>query len=196
MSQNPSNLTAFRDAFKGIRANRYTLECPFRDGPKSWEEKIYVRALSLPGTNIGMIPVAYQGRVVKFSGERQFGEWTVQVYDSSSRNLRQLLEDWVQKMDNASSHEYHYNFASDWTVNYGDDLGGVNPGHVGFDGPANTRQMKLYSCWPIDISPIDLSHDSYDTFAEFSLTVAYDYHEFIGGFGSGAGGGAGGSVGS
>lgn len=176
MSQNPSDLTSFRNTFRGIRSNRYTLSCPI-PGLANWDEKVYVRALSLPGTNIGMIPVAYQGRVVKFSGERQFGEWTVQVYDSSVRDIRKQLELWVQRMDNAATHAQNHNFVSEspWTVNYGDDVNGT---HAGFIGPSATRRMKLYNCWPIDISPIDLSHDSYDTFAEFTLTIAYDYHEF------------------
>jgi len=180
-SNNPSTLLSFRKTFSGIRANRYSLDCPFpTNAGFDLAEKVYVRAISFPGSNIGMIPVAYQGRVVKYSGERQFGEWTMQVYDSSDRDLRKRLEDWMQTCDNASSHAYNSDVSRDWVVNYGDDthtnFGTTHPGHI---GPGTRRSLKLRSCWPTDISPIDLSHDSYDTFAEFSLTIAYDYHEYV-----------------
>jgi len=192
---NPDTLLSFRQTFSGIRANRYTLDCPFpTNAGFDLAEKVYVRAISFPGSNIGMIPVAYQGRVVKFSGERQFGEWTMQVYDSSDRDLRKRLEDWMQTCDNASTHAYNSDVTKDWTVNYGDDTHTqFGTTHPGFVGPGPTRQLKLRNCWPTDISPIDISHDAYDTFAEFSLTIAYDFHEYpdVQGFGQGTGGGAG-----
>lgn len=181
MSQNPNTLTGFRNAFKGIRSNRYTLTCPFPPGVgQGWggEEKIYVRALSLPGSDIGQIPVSYQGRVVKFSGERQFGEWSMVVYDSSTKDIRRQLEKWMQLMDDAETHKQNHNVTSlaPWLLNYGDDSNGT---HGGFQGPNTARQVKLFGCWPSNISPIDLAHDSYDSFAEFSLTIAYDYHIFM-----------------
>ena len=180
MSTNPSTLAQFRQNFKGIRANRYSLSCPFPTGLGGGSNlnKIYVRALSLPGSNIGMIPVAYQGRIIKFSGERQFGEWNVIVYDSSlGAGLRKELENWMQKMDDSETHAQNHNLtATKWTLKYGDDTNGT---HTGFAGPGATRQVELYGVWPMDISPVDLSHDSYDTFAEFSLTIAYDYHKFV-----------------
>jgi len=181
MSTNPNTLTQFRNTFAGIRANRYTLYCPFiGNAGFNGAEKVYVRAVSFPGSDIGMIPVAYQGRIVKFSGERQFGEWTMTVYDSSDRDIRRRLEDWMQLMDNARDHRYNADVSTDWQLNYGDDRhGGFGTTHPGFLGPGPNRRMALRHCWPVSVSPIDLSHDSYDSFAEFSLTVAYDYHEFV-----------------
>ena len=38
------------------------------------------------------------------------------------------------------------------------------------------KTMELYNCWPIDISAIDLNYEAADSFAEFTLTFAYDYH--------------------
>ena len=43
--------------------------------------------------------------------------------------------------------------------------------------------ITLRNCFPIDISAMELSYDAVDTFAEFTITLAYDYWEVdAGGF--------------
>ena len=133
-----------------------------------------------------MIPVSYQGRVIKFAGERQFAEWSVQVYDVSHSNatgtgtgissvdIRTKLEQWIEDCDGANTHIQRFNNAAttNWTVQF-DDIND-NSGN----GPVveYNKTMQLYNCWPIDISAIDLNYEAADSFAEFTLTFAYDYH--------------------
>ena len=172
------NIQGFRDTFKGSRSNRYKITGQKSAGGAAVQLGadpfvLYAKSTSFPGSQIGMIPVSYQGRVIKFTGERQFTEWSVQVYDHvGSNNMRDLFEKWIEECDGANSHKQRYDNASDtaWTVEFDD----IDADTIG-TGTYN-KKMLLYNCWPIDITPTDLNYEAADSFAEFTLTFAYDYH--------------------
>lgn len=172
----------FRQNFKGVRSNRFEIngtyvtssngnsESPTVPGGNAF--KIYAKAASVPGSSIGIIPVGYKGRPVKFSGERTYTDWAVQVYDSNIVDIRQRFEDWIELMDNRREHEINYNLTSDWEVLYQDIAGTQSNSNY-------NKRIKLVHCFPVDISPIELSYDVPDTFAEFTLTLTYDYWEYV-----------------
>ena len=181
------NIQGFRDTFRGSRSNRYKIT-----GQKSAGElagttdlidpfTLYAKSTSFPGSQIGMIPVSYQGRVIKFTGERQFTEWSIQVYDvsktSDTNNLRDMFEQWIEESDAANLHKQRYDNASNsaWTVEFDD----IDTDTVGGNGVKYQKKMELHNCWPIDISAIDLNYEAADSFAEFTLTFAYDYHREV-----------------
>jgi hypothetical protein len=178
----------FRNNFKGTRSNRFIITPgnpptgidPVTGGkPEVDDFKLYAKATSYPGSAIGMIPVSYQGRVVKYSGERQFAEWSIQVYDSSVAsgiNLRKYFENWITLGDHPLTHKQQYNIASQtpWQVAF-DDI--IASGAGGGVTPTYKKTLFLHNCWPIDISAIDLNYEAADSFAEFTLTLAYDFHK-------------------
>lgn len=173
------DIQAFRNGFKGTRSNRYKITVtgptvsPAGTVPNY---ELYVKSLSFPGSQIGMIPVAYQGRIVKFSGERQFQEWQMQVYDDNiSNGGRKFFENWLQTMDKAKEHTTNSNnCATTWTIEH---LHGAALG--GGAGGEGSKKMQIFNVWPIGISPIDLSYESADSFAEYSIDIAYDYHQML-----------------
>ena len=176
------NINVFRQNFSSSRSNRYKITGTFTGGgtPVSVSGPfiLYAKATSFPGSQIGMIPVSYQGRVIKFTGERQFTEWSIQVYDvattQTSNELRHQFEDWMEELDSAASHKQRFNFAAapSWTVEFDD----IDNDTIGGSNQSYNKKMELFNCWPIDISPIDLNYEAADSFAEFTLTFAYDYH--------------------
>ena len=179
------DIQGFRGKFNGVRANRYKIITGANSTLQAENGEIYIKALSIPGTQIGMIPVSFQGRQIKFSGDRQFGEWAITVYDSTIGNLRKSFEGWIDKMDGFLTHKINYNVCDPiWQVLYNDGVGQTNPGGSLVTGQTG---FKLYNVWPVDISPIDLSYDMVDSFAEFTITLAYDYHESTSGTGTGTG---------
>ena len=187
----------FRDKFKGTRSNRFIITpgnpptgiiLPTSSTvPVVNDFKLYAKATSYPGSAIGMIPVSYQGRVVKYSGERQFAEWSIQVYDSSASvasgvNLRNYFENWITLGDDPLTHNQQYNIASTtpWQVTFDDIInsGPAVPGGAGGGvSPTYNKTLFLFNCWPIDISAIDLNYEAADSFSEFTLTLAYDFHK-------------------
>ena len=179
------NITDFRAGFKGTRSNRFIITPGTKptggpDGqPVLNDFKLYAKATSFPGSAIGMIPVSYQGRVVNYSGERQFAEWSIQVYDSSassSVNIRKYFEDWMTLGDDPETHVQKYNIASQgaWKIEF-DDITATTVG--GSNTDTYKKPFFLFNCWPIDISAIDLNYEAADSFAEFTLTLAYDFHK-------------------
>lgn len=177
------NIQGFRAGFSSSRSNRYKItgEMPNNLGTLDNSFTLYAKSVSFPGSQIGMIPVSYQGRVIKFAGERQFAEWSVQVYDVSTNNttagtvdIRTKLEQWIEDCDGANTHKQRFNNAATtvWTVQF-DDIDGNT---IGGNTVSYNKTMQLYNCWPIDISAIDLNYEAADSFAEFTLTFAYDYH--------------------
>jgi len=166
------NIDTFRQSFKGVRANRFEIFGRTPVNVDIPDFKIYAKAGSVPGSSIGIIPVGFKGRPVKFSGERTYTDWAVQVYDSSKTDLRKVIEDWIDKMDSRSDHEVNYDYTADWEVHY-QDMTNTSSNSL------YKRKIKLVHCFPVDISPVDLSYDAPDTFAEFTLTLTYDYWQYI-----------------
>ena len=174
------NIQGFRNTFSSSRSNRYKITGTMPKGLGTLDDSftLYAKSVSFPGSQIGMIPVSYQGRVIKFAGERQFAEWSVQVYDvstnASSVDIRTQLEQWIEDCDGANTHKQRFNNAAttEWTVQFDD----IDDDTIGGHGVGYNKTMKLHNCWPIDISAIDLNYEAADSFAEFTLTFAYDYH--------------------
>lgn len=187
-----TNINNFRSQFSGVRPNRFTIRGNFPGGVGAQTTAafdVYCKATQLPGSSIGVIPVPWMGRVVKFSGERSYADWTIQVYESSitSNDLRSGFEQWIELMDGRDSHKINYSLTETWQVVYMDMNGTVS----GQGNPTGNRTISLIHCFPVDISPVDLSYDVVDTFSEFTVTLAYDYWQFGDAAGSGAAGAAG-----
>ena len=173
------NIQTFRNDFSSSRSNRYKITGKMPDDLGRLDDTftLYAKSVSFPGSQIGMIPVSYQGRVIKFTGERQFAEWSVQVYDVAFVatdpyiDIRSKLEAWIEKCDGANTHKQIYNKVAPlpWTIEFDDTNDQSSSNNY-------NKKMELYNCWPIDISAIDLSYEAADSFAEFTLTFAYDYH--------------------
>jgi hypothetical protein len=174
-----ATLDDFRKGFKGVRGNRFrvsgvlnTVNAESSASPQASEFEFYCKAASIPGSGVGVIPVGYKGRPIKFSGERTYTDWVVSIYDSSTLDLREKFEDWIEGMDRRNEHEINYNNAnSNWTVEYMDMDGTKSDSNY-------RKKIRLINCFPIDLSAMEMSYDIPDTFAEFAVTFAYDRWEY------------------
>jgi hypothetical protein len=173
-----ATLDQFREGFRGVRGNRFRVTGNFPSTistPTAQTFEFYCKASAVPGSSIGMIPVGYKGRPVKFSGERVYQDWAIAIYDSSTEELRAKFEAWIDLMDSRNAHEINYNISDDaWGIDYMDMLGNLSQSNSSY-----VKKIRLRNAFPIDISAMEMSYDVNDTFAEFSVTVAYDYWEYI-----------------
>ena len=185
-------LNNFRQEFKGVRPNRFLIETA-TEGDEILKGLfntatlyVYVKAADLPGSTIGTIPVAWQGRVVKFSGERMYADWSINCYESNIKNkdLRDGFEKWMELMDTRECHAINYNLTLDWIVKWSD----INPNTTKTPGASNSlsdgksqdssdfnKAIKLKNCFPTDVGSVTLNYDLSDSFSEFTVTMAYDY---------------------
>ena len=114
-------LNEFRNNFFGVRPNRFLVETRWPTAVRSPDLSdlfIYVKGADLPGSNIGTINLAWQGRIIKFAGERQYSDWVINVYDSNipAKDLRTGFEAWMEALDGRNTHQLNYNLVSDWVI--------------------------------------------------------------------------------
>lgn len=174
------SINEFRQNFYGLRPNRFRVDGVFPTGIGIGTSNfnIYVKAADLPASTIGAIPVAWQGRVVKFSGERVYSDWVISVYDSNipAESLRLGFEEWIEKMDGRDSHNISYNLTENWYVFYNDLNGNqTSTDQANFNPSGYSQGILLHNCFPVEVGPIQLNYDLTDTFAEFTVQIAYDY---------------------
>ena len=127
------------------------------------------KAAQLPGSTVGIVPVYYFGREMKFAGNRTFTDWTLQIINDEDFKIRDALERWMNAIN---SHEGNLRSSSARTP-------------VSYTGSATVNQysktnqkLKAYTfigMFPVDIAPIDLDWGSNDSIEEYSVTFAYQY---------------------
>jgi len=54
-----------------------------------------VEAATLPGSNFGIIPMAFRGRILKLAGDRTFAEWQTTIINDTDFAIRNAIERWM-----------------------------------------------------------------------------------------------------
>jgi hypothetical protein len=129
------------------------------------------KSAQLPGSTVGTVPLFYFGRELKFAGNRNFADWTIQIINDENFKIRKGFEKWMNAIN---SH----------TTNYRNG-GAVSPTSYTVDAKVDQynkigTSIKTYTfigAFPVDISPIDLDWGSNDSIEEFSVTLAYQWWE-------------------
>jgi len=143
--------------------------------------KIVCKASSIPAATTGVVEVPYLGRKIKVAGDRSFADWTVTVMDDQNHKYREKFERWMEYIGNSAM-----------------NINGQTPSYKGsatvrlIDRAAGqeTAVWTMMGLFPSDIGAMDMSYETNDSIAEYTVTFAYDYH--ISGVGNvGAGGLAG-----
>lgn len=170
----------FRQRFLGVRQNRFMVVPQWPSGLVGPDEKftsVYVKAADIPEASIGVITVPWMGRAIKFSGERTYVDWAIQVYESndSANDLRKLFEAWMELMDQRNEHKINYDVATDWEVWYNDMVPGNKESSTTF-----SRGIRLKKCFPVNVGTVSMDYDIADSFSVFPITLAYDYWEPLG----------------
>lgn len=181
------DITSFKNQFDGgTRPNRFivTGEIGKGEGVEKKEIKnILVKAASIPAQTLGIIQVPFRGRVAKLPGDRVYAEWTFTLLDTNEEgkdSTRRHFELWHE-----SFNKHFANTAHDGSV-----LDGIHPesytewtvGQLNTQGTEiQSRSVRLYNCWPVEVGAIDLSYDTADALTEYSITLAYDYLALVDG---------------
>ena len=146
-------------------------------------QHLFVKAASLPASNIAPLVQNYAGRAYKLQGFRTFDPWVVTVINDEDFGIRTKIKQWMEAM----SGKMDGTRASVTVAGSGppgdtaDSTTKVNPYT---DGNASVRQLdqngditkayKFHYMWPTELAPIPLDWSS-DMIEEYSVTFAYDY---------------------
>jgi hypothetical protein len=161
----------------GARPNLFEVSMPFPafSNPENAQEKLtfMCKTAQLPGATLGVVPVQYFGRELKFVGNRTFVDWTITVINDEDFMIRNAFERW---MAGINSHALNIrNPAALTPTGYSVD-GTVN--QFGKNGNI-LKKYKFVGLFPTDLTPIDVDWGANDTIEEFSVTLSYQWWESV-----------------
>jgi hypothetical protein len=173
----PNSLEDFISGFNGgNRTHRYNVEMDFPGGVSEKQDmnRFYIRAATLPPSQVNPIRVPYRGRILKWPGDRIYFPWTFRVLDQNNGKNNSLwnnFNDWSNIINNhetnVSSQRWD-EFTTDWVITQVDNSG------------SEIKKVTLVDCWPTIVGPISVDANSIDTLVEFTVTVEYQYHKIDG----------------
>lgn len=164
--------------FDGARPNLFHVELAFpalaNISGAQQKYTFMARAASLPGGTINVVPQFFQGRELKFAGNRTFQEWTVTIVNDEDFIIRDAFERWMSGMNSHVGNLRNPAFIKG-------DGGYQSDGFVtqyGKTGATNKR-YKFVGMFPVDVTPIEVDWGANDTIEEFAVTFAYQWWESI-----------------
>tara|TARA_B100000003_G_scaffold182405_1_gene174863 strand:- start:1331 stop:1894 length:564 start_codon:yes stop_codon:yes gene_type:complete len=161
----------------GVRPNQFQVKHNFPAGVGSVEKDdvaIFCKSTSLPATNVGTVELPFRGRVIKVPGDRTYETWTATFYVDDAFKLRGAYEKWIELVN-----------AVDQNTSSVADLGGAYFQDVvieqlhKFNGGDDLQTIQTYtlaSAWPVSVGQISVAYDNNDSFEEFDVEFAYQYH--------------------
>jgi T4-like virus tail tube protein gp19 len=162
----------------GARPNLFSVNLTFPtiavNGVSAGQQTTFMaKTAQLPGSSIGTVTQYYFGRELKFAGNRNFAQWSLQIINDENFIIRNAMESW---MNSINSHAGNLRNAA-----------AINPASYTADaivtqyGKTNDvlKQYKFVGLFPIDLGSIDLDWGSNDTIEEYSVTFDYQWWEAV-----------------
>lgn len=159
----------------GARPNLFEVSMPFPsfagNADVSTKLTFMCKTAQLPGATVGVVPVQYFGRELKFAGNRTFADWTITVINDEDFVLRNSFERWMNALN---SHRTNVrNPAALRPSSYSVDANVTQFGKTG----DQLKKYRFVGVFPTDLTPIDVDWGSNDTIEEFSVTLSYQWWE-------------------
>ena len=134
--------------------------------------KFYIKAASLPASNIGTIGIPFQGRVFNVPGDRTFDAWSTTIINSENLEFRKFLESWVNDVqDNKVNLSVANGLAYQSTL----EIKSFMRDKVAGESLKTARHYKFHNCFPTSVSAIDLDFASNDAIEEFTCEWQYSH---------------------
>ena len=180
------SITNFRDRLVGggARPNFFEVNITIPEsvsklGDVDTDMRFMVKAAEIPAANLGNIPVPFRGRVLPVAGDRTFDPWTVTIINDQTFNLRDVMEQWSNSINDLQFDGGITNPANYQTDAFVTQLGRVNDNKgtlsTGTDNMQQIRQYKFFGIYPGVVSSIPLDYGATDQIEEFQVTFNYIY---------------------
>ena len=158
------NVTDFNNQYSGDYARPNLFEVQIG----GWDSKMFVKAASIPATQVGMVEVPYQNRKLKVPGDRTFADWTITVINDQNYVLREALLMWQRNISGFSGME---------------SIIGVSEAHKTIeiqpysrDGSKATFMHTVYG-WPTEVGSIELNWETVDAVQEYTVNFAVSWDD-------------------
>ncbi len=179
-------LLSFQEAIRGgVRPNLFSVDHVWPDGVTDpvingitdGAVTYMCKSAALPATNVGTVELPFRGRVVKVPGDRTYETWTGTFYNDDAFEMRAAYEKWISLTNAADANIASADVSEifqDITVSQLDKFSQS-------DSLKIIRSYKLIAAWPVSVSQISVAYDNNDSYEEFDVEFAYQYHVTEGG---------------
>ena len=155
----------------GARPNQFRVELTFPSfvtlGVVAGQRAQFLcKAAQLPASTIETLPVLYRGRPVNFAGERTFQPWTVTIYNDTTFNIRNALEQWqsgIQQYNTTNGRTNPTDYQVDLSVHQLDRNG------------ATIKSYKFTDAFPTNIGAITLDYEQQNAIEQFDVEFVYNF---------------------
>ena len=191
----PLGILEFQKAIRGgVRPNLFSvfhtwpqgteLAEPIVDGvsgAKGAAVTYMCKSAALPATNVGTVELPFRGRVIKVPGDRTYETWTGTFYMDDAFALRSAYEKWIELTNGVDANLASADIVDTWVdiqVTQLDKFGGA-----GVADPTKLTELRTYKlvqAFPVSVSQVSLAYDNNDSYEEFDVEFAYQYHTSVG----------------
>lgn len=175
-------ILTFQKAIRGgVRPNLFSVTHPWnipgvsKPSVEGGEDAVtyMCKSAALPATNVGTVELPFRGRVIKVPGDRTYETWTATFYQDDAFELRGAYEKWIEVTNgvdaNTASADIGQVFTN-ITIDQLDKFGGAKP------NLDVIRRYELIAAFPVSVSQVSLAYDNNDSYEEFDVEFAYQYH--------------------
>ena len=169
-----ANINDFKARLKGggARANQFKVTLPFPGysavGGETADLAFLCNATSIPGQNLGTVPVNFRGRILNLVGDRTFNPWSITVLNDTDFKIYRGLERWMNGMNNMTDNEGLTNPADYQVDAFVDQLD---------RNGATIKSYTLRGAHPVTIGSIALGYGTNNAIEEFEVTFNYQYFD-------------------
>ena len=164
----------FRNAlvFDGARPNLFQIYLTFppivqNGSPR--ELTFLANGTQLPASTVGVARQSYFGREVKFPGNRTFQDWSINIINDETFDLRNAFEEWLNAINGNETNvrDIQAIYSSDYSV---------RATVLQFSKSGNViKAYHFEGLFPVQVDPINLNWGTNDTIEEFGVTFSYQY---------------------
>ena len=164
----------FRSALMldGARPNLFQIHLTFppivqNGSPR--ELTFLANGTQLPASTVGVARQSYFGREVKFPGNRTFQDWSINIINDETFDLRNAFEEWLNAINGNETNvrDIQAIYSSDYSV---------RATVLQFSKSGNViKAYNFEGLFPVQVDPINLNWGTNDTIEEFGVTFSYQY---------------------
>ena len=175
----PLGILGFQKAIRGaVRPNLFqvthawpdTVTAPALEGAE--DAVAYLcKSAALPATNVGTVELPFRGRVIKVPGDRTYETWTGTFYNDDAFKMRSAYEKWIQITNGVDA-----NVAEADVSDIFKNITVAQFDKFGSDKLKVIRSYELVQAFPVSVSQISVAYDNNDSYEEFDVEFAYQYH--------------------
>jgi hypothetical protein len=178
------SITNFRDRLVGggARPNMFEVNITLptqiqANANRDQNMRFMIKAAEIPAANIGNIPVPFRGRVLPVAGDRTFDPWTVTIINDAQFDIRRVMEEWSNLINDLQFDVGDINPADYQTKAEVFQLSRQSTGTGSNGNEGNIIQtLRTYNfegIYPNAVSSIPLDYGATDQIEEFQVTFNY-----------------------